>query len=146
MKKIFILIAIITLLKITTGVDSSAGRSTETVDTSAYNVPVIVPQFTELDGNLFLALDLQDSLFLSDGDIVEFNFGRNNKLISFHVNDINQEIIDSGNANVFVMIPQDLAIELKNERLSSIRIKSSEKEVVVPVNQRWQPDQYIVSL
>ena len=146
MKKIFILIAIITLLKITTGVDSSAGRSTETVDTSAYNVPVIVPQFTELDGNLFLALDLQDSLVLSDGDIVEFNFGRNNKLISFHVNDINQEIIDSGNANVFVMIPQDLAIELKNERLSSIRIKSSEKEVVVPVNQRWQPDQYIVSL
>ncbi len=146
MKKIFILIAIITILKISTGSDSSANRGVKPEITIAKTEPSIVPKFTKLDGNLFLALNLEDSVNLADGTVIEFDFGRKNKIVSFHVNDINQEIIDSGKADVFVMIHQDLALELRNERLNGIKIHSFNEDISIPVGQHWKPDQYLVSL
>jgi hypothetical protein len=103
------------------------------------------PRFTKLDGSLFLAVQTGDSLVLDEGAVVEFQFKRKN-LKSFHVNDANQNVLNHGDADILVMIHQDLALALKNEKLVELRIIDGDKISSFKVDEFWQPHTYLTSL
>ena len=94
------------------------------------------PQFANLNGSLFLALKTNQALKLTEGSVVEFIFKRQ-AIKSFHVNDANQNILNHGGADVLVMIHQDLAMALKNEKLMTIIITSNGE-----VSSYWAPHNY----
>ena len=106
----------------------------------------MTPAFTELDGNLFLAIKTEGYIKVEDGDVIEFIFGKKTKLISFHVNEINQDLIDTGNANIFVMVHHDLALMLKSNRLKQIKVSHNGEVHSFMVNKFWAPDQNMASL
>ena len=106
----------------------------------------VQPVFTTLADNLFLAVKVDQELALEDGDIVEFVFGRNHKLVSFHINDINQDLLDRGGANMLVMVHHDLALALRDKILEHINVLHKGKTITIPVKQNWQPDMYLTNL
>ena len=146
MKKIFALLIIIAILKIATGVDSSAHKNPNIEEFGLSVSNEIAPEYTALDGNLFLAIDLKQGLTLQSGDVVQFDFGGRNKLVSFHINDRNRTIIDNEEAELFVIIHHDLALMLKDHKLKRIRISHNDEDITVDVNQRWAPDQNLINL
>ena len=146
MKKIFALLILISILKIPTEVKLSAHENPAIEKLSLASADVIAPEFRSLGGNLFLAIDLKEGLELQDGDVVQFDFGGRNKLVSFHINDRNQTVLDSEEAELFVIIHHDLALMLKDHKLKRIKISHKDETITVPVNQVWAPDQNHINL
>jgi len=150
MKKLFILLGLIGVIHVSAGFNSSAKllRTKKEIN-ETYSIGLLslmTPSFTQLDGNLFLAIKTEGSIEVEDGDVIEFIFGRKTRLISFHVNEINQDLINTGNANLFVMVHNDLALALKKHRLKNINVKHDGEVYSYEVNKFWTPDQYMTSL
>jgi hypothetical protein len=150
MKRLFILLGLIGVIHVSAGFNSSANllRTKKEIN-DTYSVGLltpITPSFTQLNGNLFLAIKTASPIEVEDGDVVEFIFGRKTSLISFHVNESNQEIINTGNASLFVMVHNDLAIALKKHRLKHINVRHNSELYSYEVNKFWAPDQYMTSL
>ena len=150
MKRLLIILGLIGVVHVTIGLNPSTtllNPKKEISDSRSTGIlSPLTPTFTELDGNLFLAIQSDDNIKVADGDVVEFVFGRNSKLISFHINDINQDLIDKGEAQLFVMIHQDLALKLRSNRLRDINVINNGKKYAIPVDNYWVPDSYLTSL
>ena len=150
MKRLFILLGLIGVIHVSVGFNSSAKLlSTKKEINDTYSVGLLslmTPSFTQLDGNLFLAIKTTGPIEVEDGDVIEFIFGKKTKLISFHVNEINQDLIDTGNANIFVMVHHDLALMLKSNRLKQIKVSHNGEVHSFVVNKFWAPDQNMASL
>jgi hypothetical protein len=147
MQRLFILLALIGVTQIISGFNTSAtlvNPLTEIDEDTESNV--LTPRFTELDGNLFIAVKTDDNIEVEDGDVVEFVFNKKTKLISFHINDINQNLIDTGEANLFVMVHQDLALKLRSHRLKQINVIHNGKKQTIKINKFWLPDAHLGSL
>jgi hypothetical protein len=146
MKKLFILFGLIGVIHVASGFmvvspDMDDNDSSILVDSSPMK-----PLFTTLDGNMFLAITSEEQIKVEDGDVVEFVFDKRNKFISFHVNDSNQDVIDTGEANLFVMISNELALSLKSHRLQEVRVINDGHVYVLVVNKFWTPDEFMSSL
>jgi len=149
MKKLFVILAFIGVIN-ATAFNSSARlpnpkKKTVIVDSTDILTPVTA-QFTQLDGNLFLAIKVAGQIEAEDGDIIEFIFNNNDKLVSFHINDSNQELIDTGKANLFVMVHHDLALALKSTRLKEINFIQKNQSVLIQVDSFWVPSHNIHNL
>lgn len=150
MKRLFILLGLIGVIHVSAGFNSSANllRTKKEIN-ETYSIgllSIMTPTFTQLDGNLFLAIRTEGPIEVEDGDVIEFIFGRKTRLVSFHVNEINQDLINTGNANLFVMVHNDLALALKKHRLKHINVKHNGEVYSYEVNKFWAPDQYMASL
>jgi len=149
MKKIFVIFIAVGILRGLSGIEINAGNNADQYSAdlrSAHNEEGPVPTYTYLDGNLFLAIDSKKDLHLSEGAIIEFNFGKRKIVKSFHVNDINQDIIDKGDADLFVMIHHDLALSLKNEKLIKIKVIDEGTIYRISVDKQWQPHKLIAQI
>ena len=149
MKRIFILIGLVGVINVTAGINTSAKLLSPKKDVHGNNIDLLStmkPSYTYLDGNLFLAIKTSKQLTVEDGDVVEFRFEKSNKLISFHVNEINQNLINTGEANIFVMIHNDLALKLKSHRLKQIIVNHDNEVYKLEVNSFWAPDQFMTNL
>jgi len=104
------------------------------------------PQFTEINGSVFLVLNTGMNLNIADGAVVEFIFKGPKKQVTFHVNDANQEIIDQGNADLLMMIHEDLALALKHNLLKKLRIINDGVSYSIKVGAYWQPHLYLAKL
>ena len=126
MKRLLVILGLIGVIHVSTGLNSSASliNSKKEINDSlnAEILSPLTPLFTELDGNLFLAIQTEEHINVEDGDVVEFIFNRKSKLVSFHINDINQDLIDKGEAQLFVMIHQDLALNEQDIHLDNISL------------------------
>ena len=144
MKKIFIVLGLVGLIHLTLGSKPSVGSSN-------YNDGIVkekssglyAPLFTELDGNLFIAIKGKEAFTIDDGDVLEFEFNKKQKLPSFHINDINQDLIDTGQADLFVMVHHDLALKLKSHKVEMIHITHNGVIHTIQVNRFWIPDEYL---
>ncbi|GEM_PF-5215911 len=116
---------------------SSAAGNEATVDMPAR------PVFITLADNIFLAIKVNRPLTVTDGDVVEFVFGKKAKLVTFHINDINQDMLDKGEADLLVMVHQDLALALKDKQLDHIIVHHPDGATTIPVKRNWQPDVYL---
>ena len=148
MKILFVLLSFIGMIHVSGGIDAtdnSPGTRNEIKNDDGTHSQS-TPSFTQLDGNLFLAIKTESQIKVADGDVVEFIFSKKTKLVSFHVNEINQDLIDSGEANIFVMVHNDLALSLKSHRLQKINIRHNNKVYSLSVNEFWTPDQFMTSL
>jgi hypothetical protein len=146
MKKLFILFGLIGVIHVVSGFmvvspDKDNNDAIILTDSSP-----MTPLFTTLEGNIFLAITTETPIKVQDGDVVEFVFDKKNKFISFHVNDSNQDIIDTGEANLFVMISNELALSLKSHRLQEVRVINDGQVYVLAVNNFWTPDEFMSSL
>ena len=101
------------------------------------------PQYVSLQGTLFLAIDTPARLHLDDGDVVEFIFSDGSKKVSFHINEANQEVVNTGTASVFVLVPDDMALALRDKAIRKIKVNSAYGDYVLNVNQRWAPHAYL---
>ena len=150
MKRLFILLGLIGVIHVLSSFNYKATLlNTKKEINDIYSVGLMssmTPAFTELDGNLFLAIKTEGHIKVEDGDVIEFIFGKKTKLISFHVNEINQDLIDTGNANIFVMVHHDLALMLKSNRLKQIKVSHNGEVQSFVVNKFWAPDQNMASL
>jgi hypothetical protein len=150
MKRLLIVLGLIGVVHISSGLNSSLtllNPKKEINDNlNAELLSPLTPAFTEIDGNLFLAIQAEEVLNIEDGDVVEFVFGRKSRLISFHINDINQDLIDKGDAQLFVMVHQELALKLKSSRLKEVNIISNKNPYSIQINEFWVPDNYLTSL
>ena len=150
MKRLFILLGLIGVIHVSVGFNSSAKLlSTKKEINDTYSIGLLslmTPSFTQLDGNLFLAIKTTGPIEVEDGDVIEFIFGKKNRLISFHVNEINQDLINTGNADLFVMIHNDLALALKSHRLKHINVMHNGDTYSSEVNKFWAPDQFMANL
>jgi hypothetical protein len=150
MKRLFILIGFVGVINVTAGFNTSAKLLSPKKEAhGTYNIDLLStmkPSYTYLDGNLFLAIKTNKQLTVEDGDVVEFRFEKSNKLISFHVNEINQNLINTGDANLFVMIHNDLALKLKSHRLKQIIVNHDNEAYKLEVNSFWAPDQFMTNL
>ncbi|RLD19635.1 MAG: hypothetical protein DRI71_11510 [Bacteroidetes bacterium] len=150
MKRLFILIGLIGVLQVVAGFNTSAKLLNPKKEGGGkYSTSVLstmTPTFTHLDGNLFLAIATENDISIEDGDVVEFIFEKGSKLISFHVNEINQDLINTGEASLFVMVHNDLALKLRSHRLQKIIVIHHNEEYSIEVNKIWTPDQYMTSL
>ena len=100
------------------------------------------PRFTELGNSLFLAVKTDNSLTLKEGTVVEFIFKKKNYK-TYHVNDSNQDVLDKGDADLLVMVHQDLAVALGNEKLLGIKVVDGDEVSFFNVEEYWQPHNYI---
>jgi hypothetical protein len=150
MKRLLIVLGLIGVVHISSGLNSSLtllNPKKEINDNlNAELLSPLTPAFTEIDGNLFLAIQAEEVLNIEDGDVVEFVFGRKSRLISFHINDINQDLIDKGDAQLFVMVHQELALKLKSSRLKEVNIISNKNPYTIQINEFWVPDNYLTIL
>jgi hypothetical protein len=150
MKRLLIVLGLIGVVHISSGLNSSLtllNPKKEINDNlNAELLSPLTPSFTEIDGNLFLAIQAEEVLNIEDGDVVEFVFGRKSRLISFHINDINQDLIDKGDAQLFVMVHQELALKLKSSRLKEVNIISNKNPYTIQINEFWVPDNYLTIL
>lgn len=149
MKKLFVILGFIGILNTLSPNPSvgltNPGKKNKDEHMAALN-PVIAPIFSQLDGNLFLAVKVPGSLKVDDGTVVEFVFDGKPKMISFHINDINQNLIDSGEADLFVMIHHDLALLLKSTRLKELHVINGSDAINVPVGKFWIPGENLAQL
>jgi hypothetical protein len=146
MKKLFILFGLIGVIHVLSGfMLLEPEKKDNNSSISGTNKPM-KPMFTTLDGNMFLAITTEAPINVDDGDVVEFVFDKRNKFISFHVNDTNQDVIDTGEANLFVMISNELALSLKSHRLQAINVIHDGQVYVLAVDSFWTPDEYLGSL
>ena len=149
MKRLFILLGIIGVIHVTAG----SGTAVKLVNpkkeiNNNYSVgllSLVTPLYTHLEGNLFLAIKTAGQLEVEDGDVVEFIFDKNTSHVSFHVNEINQDLINTGDASLFVMVHNDLALSLRAHRLRQINVKHDDDIYSLIVNKFWTPDQYMTS-
>jgi hypothetical protein len=150
MKRLFILLGLIGVINVLAGFNTSVNPHNPKKEVNdAYSeelLSLITPSFTQLDGNMFLAIDTEGQVEIEDGDVVEFIFNKRTRIISFHVNDINQDLIKTGNASLFVMVHDELALSLKSRRLKRINIKHNDEVISIQVDQFWIPHQYMTSL
>ncbi len=101
------------------------------------------PVFITLADNIFLAIKVNRPVAVTDGDVVEFVFGKKDKLVTFHINDINQDMLDKGEADLLVMVHQDLALALKDKQLDHLIVHHPGRATTIPVKRNWQPDVYL---
>lgn len=150
MKRLFILLGLIGVINVLAGFKTSVlPHNPKKEVNDAYSVEIlslVTPSFTQLDGNMFLAINIEDKVEIEDGDVVEFIFNKRTRIISFHVNDINQDLINTGNASLFVMVHNELALSLKSQRLKRIKIKHNDEVISIQVDKFWIPHQYMTSL
>jgi hypothetical protein len=150
MKRLFILLGFIGVIHVLAGFNTSVkphNPKKEVNDAySADLLSLITPSFTQVDGNMFLAIKTEGQVEIEDGDVVEFIFNKRTRIISFHVNDINQDLINTGNASLFVMVHNELALSLKSQRLKRINIKHNDEIISIQVDKFWIPHQYMTSL
>lgn len=150
MKRLLIVLGLIGVVHISSGLNSSLTllnpKKEINENHSAELLSPLTPAFTEIDGNLFLAIQTEEILNIQDGNVVEFVFNRNSRLISFHINDINQDLIDKGDAQLFVMVHQDLALKLRSSRLKAVNVISNDNPYSIEINDFWVPDNYLTSL
>lgn len=146
MKKLLVILALISVINVT-AFNASARlfnpKKKFNIEYSTKFLAPVTPQFTLLEGNIFLAIKTDEYLEAVDGDIIEFVFKDKTKLISFHINDSNQELIDTGSANLFVMIHQDLALRLRSTRLKEINLHHDNQIINIPVDDFWIPGKNI---
>lgn len=147
MRTILITLILVGAIKGLSGTDMNAAQRDETTTSDSFIRPTLItqPQFAELGGSLFLAIETQRGLSLNDGAVVEFKF-KGKALKSFHVNDVNQDVLDQGEADVLVMIHKDLALALKSNRLQEIIITDGDQVTTYKVGEFWQPHNYLTSL
>jgi hypothetical protein len=150
MKRLFILLGLIGVIHVLAGFNTSAKLINPKKEVNdVYSVELlsgITPAFTQVDGNMFLAINTDAQIEIEEGDVVEFVFNKRTRIISFHVNDINQDLINTGNASLFVMVHDDLALSLKSHRLKRINITHENKVYSIAVDKFWMPHQYMTSL
>lgn len=150
MKRLFILLGLIGLIHVSAGFNTSAKLVYPKKELNdAYSADLrsfIKPLFTQIDGNMFLAINTDAQIEIEDGDVVEFVFNKRPRIISFHVNDINQDFIDTGNASLLVMVHNELVLSLKSQRLKRIIIRHKNVTYSLPVDAFWMPHQYMTSL
>lgn len=148
MRSIFIILVLVGLVKGLTGADIGNANSTASLMETNDGIEVMNPEphFTELKGNLFLAVQTPQKLNLEEGAIVEFQFKRNGSVKSFHVNDVNQDVLNQGDADLLVMVHDDLAQALRSHKLMKMKITSGSEVTVVPVNDFWPPHDYLATL
>ena len=150
MKRLFILLGFIGVIHVIAGFNTSVklinSKKGANHTYSADLLSLVTPAFTQVDGNMFLAINTEGSIYIEDGDIVEFVFNKRTMIISFHVNDINQDLINSGNASLFVMVHNELALSLKSQRLKRINIKHNDDVYSLPIDKFWIPHQNMTSL
>ena len=150
MKRLFILLGFIGVIHVSAGFNTSAKllnpKKEVNATYSADLLSLITPSFTQVDGNMFLAIKTEGQVEIEDGDVVEFIFNKRTRIISFHVNDINQDLINTGNASLFVMVHNELALSLKSQRLKRINIKHNDEVISIQVDKFWIPHQYMTSL
>ena len=103
------------------------------------------PRFADLNGSLFLALQTDIGHSLEEGTVVDFVFKRQT-IKSFHVNGANQDVLNQGEADVLVMIHQDLALALKTEKLLEIKISGNGRTAAFKVGEIWAPHTYLSKL
>ena len=150
MKRLFILLGFIGVIHVSAGFNTSVNLiNTKKEIFESHSVgmlSMVTPLYTHLDGNLFLAIKTDGQLDVEDGDVVEFIFDKNVSFVSFHVNEINQDLINTGGASLFVMVHNDLAISLRSNRLRQINVKHDDDVYSLEVNEFWTPDQYMTRL
>jgi hypothetical protein len=150
MKRLFIILGLIGVIQVSSGFKTAAKLPNPKKEVSdSYSgdlLSQVTPVFTQVDGNLFLAIKTEDQINVEDGDVVEFVFNKRKRIISFHVNEINQELINTEDASLFVMVHNDLALTLKSNRLKQITITHNNEVYSLPVNKFWIPHQYLTSL
>jgi hypothetical protein len=147
MRTILITLILVGVIKGLSGTEINAAKSNEITYSDSFIRPTLStePQFAELGGSLFLAIETQEDLVLDDGAVIEFKF-KGEALKSFHVNDVNQDVLDQGDADVLVMIHKDLALALKSKRLKEIIITDGDEVTTYEVGEFWQPHNYLTSL
>ncbi len=149
MKKLFVILGFIGVINVA-ALNSSAKlpnpRKNISDDHLTGILSAVTPLFTQLDGNLFLAIQTQEPIEVTDGTAVEFVFDENAKVISFHINDANQNLINTGVANLFVMIHHDLALKLRSTRLKEINVLQGKNVTKIPVDRFWIPSQNLINL
>lgn len=150
MKRLFILLGLIGVIHVSAGFNTSAKLGYPKKELKdAYSADLrsfIKPSFTQIDGSMFLAINTDAQIEIEDGDVVEFTFNNRTRIISFHVNDINQDFIDTGNASLLVMVHNELVLSLKSHRLKRIIIRHKNVTYSLPVDAFWMPHQYMTSL
>ena len=150
MKRLFILLGLIGVIHVSSGFNTTTKLLNPKKDVSdTYSADLlsnVTPAFTQVEGNLFLAIKTEGQIEVEDGDVVEFVFNKRTRIISFHVNEINQDLINTGDASLFVMVHNDLALTLKSNRLKRINIKHNDEIITIPVDRFWVPHQYLSSL
>lgn len=150
MKRLLMILGLIGIVHISTGLNSSTTlldpKKGVNDSINAELLSPLTPSFTELDGNIFLAIQTDTKIDVKDGDVVEFVFGLKSRMVSFHINDANQQLVDTGKAQIFVMVHRDLALKLKSDRLKEIKITNEGNTLSIPVNKFWVPDNYLTSL
>lgn len=150
MKRLFLVLGLISVIHVSSGFNTTAkllNPKKEVSDTySADLLSHVTPAFTQVEGNLFLAIKTESKLEVEDGDVVEFVFNKRKRIISFHVNEVNQDLIKTGDASLFVMVHSDLALTLKSHRLKRINIRHNDEVYSLPVDTFWVPHQYLTSL
>ena len=150
MKRLFILLGFIGVIHVLAGFNTSVklvNPKKGVNDTyGADLLSLVTPAFTQVDGNMFLAINTEGQVEIEDGDVVEFIFNKRTRIISFHVNDINQDLINTGNASLFVMVHNELALSLKSQRLKRINIRHNDEVISIQVDKFWIPHQYMTSL
>lgn len=148
MRSIFIVLVLVGVAKGLSGVGIT--------DENRFENPFIVasessdlktqPMFAELKGSLFLAVQTSNGLRLNDGAVVEFQFKKNGSVKSFHVNDANQDVLNQGEADLLVMVHEDLALALKSEKLMKVKITSGDEVTTLRINDYWPPHVYLTNL
>ena len=150
MKRLLIVLGFIGVVHISSGLNTSLTllnpKKEINENLSAELLSPLAPAFTEIGGNLFLAIQTEEVLNIEDGAVIEFVFTRNSRLISFHINDINQDLIDKGDAQLFIMVHQELALKLRSNRLKAVNIISNDNQHSIEVNEFWVPDNYLSRL
>lgn len=148
MKSIFIILILVGVAKGLSGVGLTDENRSENpyVITSESSDFIAQPMFTELNGSLFLAIQTSNEMTLDDGAVVEFQFKKNGTLKSFHVNDANQDVLNQGEADLLVMVHDDLALALKSEKLMKIKIINGDEVSTLRVNDHWPPHIYLTNL
>ncbi len=150
MKKLLMLLGFIGVIHLTTGINSSANLLSPKKESndmySAILLSPITPSYTRLKGNLFLAIETEGLIEVVDGDVIEFVFSKHASVRSFHVNEINQDLIDTGKASLFVMVHNDLALALRLHRLVEINILNNKEASTLAVDQFWIPDEHLSNL
>ena len=144
------LLGFIGVIHVTTGINSSAKLISPKKDLNdIYNASLlspVTPSYTQLKGNLFLAIETENAIKVEDGDVIEFVFSKHSNVSSFHVNEINQDLIDTRKASLFVMVHNDLALALRSHRLIEVNVHHNDEVSTLDVGQFWVPDQHLASL
>ncbi len=141
MKRFYAIVGLILGFYVLSAMSIIGGNRISEGDPKTTNSPA--PHYINLDGTLFLAIDTPVRLQLDDGDVVEFVFDDGSKKVSFHINEANQQVVKTTYASVFVLVPHDMALALRDKAIKKINIHSHYGDYVLTVNQHWIPHLYL---